>query len=159
MNKEFFEKQLFLIIPLAVKWAEEGEHYILQYGRSLEPQELEDAIRAGVLYPERIRICLVRDIPRPVNGLLGKANQMVNFVTDTTLGLTLNYGIFIRRDCQGDRLLYFHEYVHVSQYERLGRFKGFLTQYIKECIEHGYLNSKLEIEAIEKTEKFRNMVD
>ena len=153
---EFFKEQLSQIIPLAVKWAEDGERFALEDGRSLEPDELEDAHQAGVFYPEQIRICFVRDIPRPVKGVLGEANQTLNYITDTTEGLTLNYGIFIKRSCQGDRFLYFHEFVHVSQYERLGGIKQFLNQYLRECVEQGYSNSALENEAVEKTENLRN---
>lgn len=156
MKNYIFEKQISLIIPLAVKWAEDGESFIFENGRCLNSDELIDARQAGVLYPDKIKICSVRDIPRPVRGLLGKVNKIVNFVTDATMGLTLNYGIFIRRDCQGDRFLYFHEYVHVSQYERLGGFEGFLKQYLNECLSQGYLNSDLENEAVEKTEKYKN---
>jgi len=154
--KGFLQKQYFLILPLAVKWAEEGEQYILENGRSLNSDELIDARQAGVIYPEKIRICLVSDIPRPSKGILAKANEMFNFVTDSTLGLTLNYGIFVRNYFQDDRFLYFHEYVHVSQYERLGGVRGFLSQYLKECLEEGYLNSELENEAVTKTEDFKN---
>ncbi|MBN1975623.1 MAG: hypothetical protein JW787_18460 [Sedimentisphaerales bacterium] len=153
---EFFEEQLSQIIPLAVKWAQEGECFALEDGRPLEPDEQEDAHQAGVLYPENIRICFVRDIPRPVKGVLAEANQSLNFITDTTAGLTLNYGIFIKRSCQNDRYLYFHEFVHVSQYESLGGITQFLNRYLRECVEQGYENSALENEAVKKTEKFKN---
>ncbi len=153
---EFFEEQLSQIIPLAVKWAQDGERFALEDGRPLEPDELDDAHDAGVFYPENIRICFVRDIPRPVKGLLAEANKALNFITDTTAGLTLNYGIFIKRSFQTDRFLYFHEFVHVSQYERLGGITKFLNRYLRECVEQGYSNSALENEAAEKTEKFKN---
>jgi hypothetical protein len=39
-----------------------------------------------------------------------------------------------------------HEFVHVAQYERLGR-EGFLQEYMQQIATHGYLNSPFEKEA------------
>ena len=88
--------------------------------------------------------------------MLGVANQAIGLVTDSTGGLTLNYGIFIRQDCASDRALLFHEFVHVGQYERLGDFEGFLPRYLDECVRFGYPNAPLEREAIEVTARRKN---
>jgi hypothetical protein len=139
------------LLPSAIKWARDGEDFIMKHGREPEPAEESDATLAGVRFPNKIRVCVVPHIPRPVDGALGQANQAIGLVTDRTGGLTLNYGIFIRQDCAGDAALLFHEFVHVGQYERLGDFEGFLPKYLDECVRFGYPNAPLECEAVEST--------
>jgi hypothetical protein len=39
-----------------------------------------------------------------------------------------------------------HEFVHVAQYERLGR-EGFLQEYVQQIAAHGYLDAPFELEA------------
>jgi hypothetical protein len=41
-----------------------------------------------------------------------------------TAGLTAGYGVIVRLDCTRNLRLLTHEFVHVAQYERLGR-EGF----------------------------------
>ena len=141
------------LLPAAIKWARDGEKFTMQHGRELDHVEESDALLAGVQFSKKIKICFVPYIPRPVDGMLGYANQTVGLVTDLTGGLTLNYGIFIRQDCAGNGALLFHEFVHITQYERLGDFEGFLPQYLDECVRFGYPNSPLECEAVEVTAK------
>ena len=61
--------------------------------------------------------------------------------------MALRYGIVIREEHWGDRRLLTHELAHVAQYERLGGFRGFLKQYLEECINPGYPLGDLELEA------------
>ena len=64
---------------------------------------------------------------------------------DTT-GLTAGYGVIVRRDCANNLRLLAHEFVHLAQYERLGR-EGFLQQYIQQIAAHGYPDAPFELEA------------
>jgi hypothetical protein len=144
------------LIPLAIEWSRAHEHRILSHGHSLKPEELLHAAQAGVIHPERIRFMVVPEIPGPDSGILGTANATLGMVNDRTAGLTLNYGIYIRADCSHDEALFFHEFVHVSQYERLGGFEGFLARYLQECLQLGYENSPLEKEAVDATLKFES---
>jgi len=64
--------------------------------------------------------------------------------------MALRYGIFVRKDCWGDRQLIAHECVHTAQYERCG-FRGFLEKYLRECLEIGYPAAPMEQEAILKS--------
>jgi hypothetical protein len=45
-----------------------------------------------------------------------------------------------------------HEFVHVAQYERLGR-EGFLQEYIQQIAAHGYPDAPFELEAEAKASK------
>ncbi len=90
-------------------------------------------------------------IEPPKHPLLLFASRYVKLIGPHTVGLTLRYGIYIRQDCQGysaHRELYVHEFVHTSQYERLGSIHTFLADYLVECIVPGYPAGPLEQEAI-----------
>ena len=58
----------------------------------------------------------------------------------------MGYGVIVRRDCANNLRLLAHEFVHVAQYERLGR-EGFLQEYIQQIAAYGYLNAPFEQEA------------
>ncbi|MBI1177817.1 hypothetical protein GC207_10305 [bacterium] len=137
------------VIPLAIKWAEDGQQFIFRMGRPLSVQEQNDARLAGVQHPEKIMVAAVPHVPRPDDGLLKHFNEIVKLVTPETTGLCLCHGIFIRIDCRDNRQLLVHECVHTSQYERLGGIGPFLRQYLAECGEYGYPEAPMEQEAIE----------
>ena len=63
-----------------------------------------------------------------------------------TAGLTAGRGVIIRLDCTRNLRLLTLEFVHIAQYERLGR-EGFLQQYIQQIAAHGYPNAPFELEA------------
>jgi hypothetical protein len=90
---------------------------------------------------------LAVDIIPPTNRLLRAVGAKLGFVSSQTIGMSLRYGIFIRRDHWGDRRLLVHELAHVAQYERFGGFRRFLFQYLQECINPGYPLGDLELEA------------
>jgi len=140
-------------LPLAVKWAEDYQQFILERGRPLTPHEENDARLSGVRHPERIRVAVVPHVPRPDDGLLKHFNDVVRLITPDTQGMSLQYGIFIRADCQGDRSLLVHECVHTSQYERLGGIAAFLKQYLEECVHYVYPETPMEQEAVETTRR------
>lgn len=137
-----------MLLPLAVRWAREQEILILSSGSPLPEQNLADAKRAGVKSPEKIRLLAVDKIPSPRNPILRLASRSVRLITADTAGLTLRYGIFIRRDFWGHRGLIAHECIHTAQYERLGGFTEFLGHYLTECVEIGYSQAPMEQEAV-----------
>jgi len=67
-------------------------------------------------------------------------------------GLTAGYGVIVRRDCANNLRLLAREFVHVAQYERLGR-EGFLQQYIQQIAAHGYPDTPFKLEAEAKAVK------
>jgi hypothetical protein len=104
------------------------------------------AKRLGILHPERIRLRAVSRVP-PLNLALRYVGEKLGVVSGRTIGMALGYGVFIREEHWGDRRLLAHELAHVAQYERLGGFRGFLKQYLEECINPGYPLGDLELEA------------
>lgn len=140
-------QQITHLLPLACTWALEQEQLILETGTSLTENEMADARKIGVAFPEKIRLLRVVAIPQPENSDLRAAVQLLDFLTPSTIGLSLRYGIFIQQDNWRRRNLVVHEMVHTLQYERLGGFEPFLKQYLEECMTVGYLFSPLELEA------------
>lgn len=69
-----------------------------------------------------------------------------------TPGLTAEHGVIVRLDCTRNLRLLAHEFVHVAQYERLGR-EGFLQEYIQQIAAHGYPDAPFELEAEAKAIK------
>jgi len=96
----------------------------------------------------------VIQVTSPMDPILKSASQDVNLITPNTIGLTLQYGIFVREDYWGKRGLIIHEVVHVAQYERLGGIAGFLNQYLQECIRFGYPQAPMGQEAIKYSRSF-----
>jgi hypothetical protein len=136
-----------VLLPLVVSWVEEQEGIILREGVPLTGQLVQDARRIGIEHPENVRLRVVPEIPMPTHTVLHSVSQKLGFLSKYTAGLTLQYGIYIRADCWGERRLVVHELAHVAQYERLGGTKPFLEQYLHECLTVGYPYGDLEQEA------------
>jgi hypothetical protein len=135
-------------MPLACAWAEKQEAVIMRDGVVLTANQILDAKQIGITAPERVRLRVVEKIPSPLHPLLRWAGRKTGLVSDSTIGLTLRYGIFIRSDHWGERRLVVHELAHTAQYERLGGFRPFLESYLLECITApGYPFGDLEQEA------------
>jgi hypothetical protein len=135
-----------VLLPFACAWAKRQESIILRTGVALSPAQTEVAKKLRILYPDRVRLRAVQQVP-PMNSLLRRVGEKLGLISSQTLGMTLRYGIFIRENHWGDRRLLIHELAHVAQYERLGGFRRFLSQYLRECINPGYPFGNLEQEA------------
>ncbi len=140
-----------LIVPPAARWAAWQERKILREGTPLGGQALEDAVRMGVRHPERIRVLEVERIPLLNAKPLDFASRFFPEVTSHTIGLSLRYGIYLRRQHSGNRRLLAHECVHTAQYERLGGIEEFLEVYLRQCLESGYPQAPLEREAVRRS--------
>ena len=135
-----------VILPFACAWAKRQELIILKTGVPLPPGQIITAKRLGILYPERVRMRAVSQVP-PLNRGLRRVGEKLGLVSGQTIGMALRYGVFIHEEHWGDRRLIAHELAHVAQYERLGGFRGFLKQYLEECHNPGYPLGELEQEA------------
>jgi hypothetical protein len=138
---------LTVILPAACRWAEAKENEILRLGYPLKSAQLMDAQNVGVRYPERIRVALVDEIPFPISRMIRRVAGGMGIMSQRISGLTLRYGIYIRRDRSNDRPLLVHEFVHTRQYEEHGGFKPFLEKYLHECLTVGYPFGPMEQEA------------
>jgi hypothetical protein len=144
-----------LVLPVIVRWAERAEARILAEGDPLSATGLQDAVSMGVGRPKKIRLLRVDHVPLPGEPFLSRIASRTGLPFFSAAGMSLRYGIFIRREFWGDRFLIAHECVHTGQYERLGGFRPFLARYLAECLDHGYAASPLEREAMEKSSDLR----
>lgn len=135
------------LIPRACAWAGDQEAFILITGRGLSGEQMEDARRAGVARPDRVRVLAMGRIPVPEDPALRAAFSAVRLVTPPAPALALRYGIYLRADHMDDRLALVHELVHTAQCERLGGFPPFLKSYFMECLAVGHPYAPMEQEA------------
>ncbi len=135
-----------LLLPKAIAWAEAQERGARRAGRALSPAERVLAAHAGVAEPERVRVLLVDELPRPGDALLREAGREAGLFGAGTIGLTLGHAIFIRREHLTRRALS-HELHHVAQYERNGGIAGFLPTYLRQVLEVGYASAPFEEDA------------
>lgn len=135
------------LLPLAIDWAKDKESQCLALGKPLAVWQQADARDVGVIDPGKVRICLVDHIPQPGHPELMDAAAEIGFLGPETFGLTLGYGIFIRKTHTGLRWLLRHELRHVAQYEMAGGQDRFLTEYLGQIAGLGYDHAPLEIDA------------
>ena len=143
-----FLTTLPLLLPIAGAWAEKEELVLIERGTPLSKEQMDDARRAGVVQPERIRVLKVETLPQPQDEDMMFIARRIGLFGPQSVGLTLGYGICLRHGYWDDRLTLVHEFVHAGQYERLGGIRPFLSVYLRECIEPGYPFGRLEQEAI-----------
>ena len=137
-----------LVLPIAQAWAEKQEIILLLEGTPLTESEIDDARRAGVTLPERIRVVRAEALPHPESEDLMFLARQAGLFTSETSGLAIGYGICLPPSGWGDRYRLVHECVHVGQYERYQGIRPFLNAYLRECIDPGYPFGHLEQEAI-----------
>ena len=144
--------ELPALFPHVVDWISYLEKQTQESGRALTPIEFNLAQNVGVAHPEEVRILSVRRIPLPSHPRVKQLARRVGLLNAETVGLTAGYGVIARRDCANNLRLLAHEFVHVAQYERLGR-EAFLREYIQQIAAHGYPNAPFELEAEAKAIK------
>ena len=144
--------ELPALFPHVVEWISCLDKQAQESGRALTPVVFNLAQTVGVAHPEEVRILSVRRIPLPSHPRVKQLARRVGLLNADTAGLTAGYGVIVRRDCANNLRLLAHEFVHVAQYERLGR-EGFLQEYIQQIAAHGYLNAPFELEAEAKSVK------
>jgi hypothetical protein len=135
------------VVPGLVRWAERRQAEVLRDGDALTGEELELAMQAGVRAPERIRIQVQEKIPMPDLWWIGQLarNSGLGF---EPAGLSLGYAVVVRSWEGRNTWLVTHEFVHTAQYERLGGMSLYLSQYLRECLIHGYRDAPMEEEAV-----------
>lgn len=93
------------LLPKATAWAEQTAAEICRTGSTLNGVELSIAREAGVLQPESVRVAVVDALPFPTDPQLRKAASMTGLPGPTMTGVTLGYGICIRKGHYSIRLL------------------------------------------------------
>ena len=150
--------ELPALFPHVVNWISYLEKQAQDLGRALVPIEFNLAQHVGVARAEEVRILSVPRIPLPSHPRVKQLAKEAGLLAAATGGLTAGYGVIVRLDCTRNLRLLAHEFVHVAQYERLGR-EGFLQEYIQQIATYGYLNAPFELEAEAKASNACHVVD
>lgn len=135
------------LMPLIIDWVREQEEHVLLNGQELSESESEIAARVGVTHPDKVRVLIADQVPVPENSMLSYMCEYTGLLGPDTIGLTVNYGIYVRRDHAASLELLAHECRHVAQYEEHGSIASFLGTYLTEILEYGYEAAPLEVDA------------
>jgi hypothetical protein len=135
------------LLPHAIDWAVAQEQLGASTGSSLDEPDINIALAVGVRVPARIRVCVVADLPMPLEPRLQRAALQAGLLGPGMVGLTLGYTVFVRGAQHLQPRLLRHEFRHVQQYEAAGSIAAFLAAYLPQIIQFGYENAPLEVDA------------
>lgn len=135
------------LLPKAITWAESQEQHVMALGTLLSPQGQSLARSVGVQKPELIRVRVVDSLPLPEDPELQALALHTGLLGPGMIGLTLGYGVFVRRGHDASSRLLSHEFRHVHQYEVLGSIRQFLPVYLEQIAHYGYNDAPLEVDA------------
>ncbi len=147
--------EIIKIFPSVCDWIEQQENIIFSKGRNLTFIETQIAKSIGIKNFDIIKVFESDFIPQPKNKIILEMGEQFGLLNkESTNGICFRYGIFINKKATNKNLVLIHELIHTLQYEKFGSVEKFLYQYIKECIELGYENSPLELEAVNKSKLY-----
>ena len=135
-------------------WAEAEEARILANGTPLDAVGLELAKEAGVRDADRVRLLQVPEVPMPTAEPIRSQLAQAGLISSGNMGMALGHGIFLIPAAVGDKRTLMHELTHVAQVERLGGLRPFLSEYLFQCLMHGYANSEFEQKAYRNGDRY-----
>jgi len=144
--------RLQAVLPAIKDWIDQA---LEAHARDATPVLNSPFIRLQDHYPDmllaRTRVVVVPRVPFPPVSQLGlpEFRAMETMLMD---GVTYKDTFFVRAGSQRDSL-YFHELVHVVQWDRLG-VDNFLYAYAIGLMQHGYQQSPLEQMAFQLQARF-----
>jgi glutamine phosphoribosylpyrophosphate amidotransferase len=125
-------------------------------GVSLPKQYNLIAKQAGITNIEKIKILYVDKIE-----FIDLKNMSLlekyNLTFENARGLTLGYCVILQKSAPSEVLL--HELRHVAQSELFENLEQFVTVYVKEILKFGYGNGPLEKDAINFTNKWKEVYE
>jgi hypothetical protein len=145
--------RLVTCLPKARRWLAStlAEHRAAARAiTELDFPRIREFFPADVL--QHVRVVVVDCTPKPPLEQWG-LHGVDDFGAFDAAGITLDDFIFIRRGGEHDESLHFHELIHVIQWRVLG-LNRFLALYGLHLLEHGYINSPLEVMAYGMQEMF-----
>ena len=147
-----------VVMPHIQRWFVCEEAAILRNGIALTGSQAKEARLAGVQKPGRVRVQAVDEIKVHGIGLMQKLAPGLQLVRPDSSAMTFGYGIIIRRIYAKDRAVLLHHLVHVAQMEELGGSENYIKRYVNDCLQFGYGNAPLEIQARFITEQAMQVV-
>ena len=153
-NEPIFDEQKINFIPYVLFSVNLIKEQIEKEGISLPKQYNMIAKEAGITAIDKIKILYVDKIELPNFKNISLLEEY-NFNFENTRGLTLGYNIILRNSAPTEVLI--HELRHAAQFELFEDFEQFVTIYIKEILKFGYGNGPLEKDAVDFTNKWKDI--
>jgi hypothetical protein len=155
MPSEYWIHTLADKLPVIQNWIEDT---LLAYHSQTTPVADLDLPHLGRYFPQKLlretkTVHLSELLPLPPLSEIGLDEFSSSEEPATYEAVTYGDTIFLREALRSE-VLYFHELVHVLQWERLGN-KHYLFAYIAGLLEFGYDNNPLEEIAFSLQEEFR----
>ena len=119
-----------------------------QYNLIAKQAGITNIEKIKILYVDKIEFANLQNI-----SLLEK----YNLIFENARGLTLGYCIILQKSAPTEVLL--HELRHVAQSELFEDLEQFVTVYIKEILKFGYGNGPLEKDAVDFTNKWKELYE
>ncbi|MEM9715708.1 MAG: hypothetical protein AAF826_04245 [Pseudomonadota bacterium] len=108
------------LLPKALAENRAMEARALRVGTPLTAEGIDLARKLGVKSPEKVRVVVVKKIPKSNTAdRLIKAQPLLS-LSATIAGLTAGYGIYLDDGYEDKIWVLAHELVHVAQFERYG---------------------------------------
>jgi hypothetical protein len=130
LSAVFDQERFEYLFPLAYRWAEQQEQFVLERGNRLSPRHVADARLAGVQDCARVRVLVVDRVPLPEDPQLAEASRRIGILTEDTRCVGFGYALIIRVDAWNDREVVLHNLVHIAQCERAGGLEQWCRQYL-----------------------------
>ncbi len=143
------QEKLQRLFPRALAWFNQVEAALLPHGRALTDAEQEIAKQLDVKQPQAVRIVVLATFPMPDDPELRVEAERHGLGSKEEGGRTMGNVIMLKPRFQHDATVLRHEFVHVSQQDRMGK-ENFLRRYVIELEMLGYARSPLELEAFSK---------
>lgn len=135
------------IFSAATQWACAEALRAWPLGVPASDAESEIARKVGVQSPELIRLVSIDELALPKDVDFISAISVYGMLGKNMIGLTIGCVVFIKKQQYLTRLLS-HEFRHVCQYELAGSVSNFMSVYLEQIVNVGYLLAPLELDAV-----------
>ena len=148
--------RLLAVLPQARRWVDQLVEFhwpaarpVQSFGFARLPEYYSEALLASV------RVAVVDEVPAPPleRWGVGAFKDLGAPIGRNAAGMTLRNLFFVKRGRETSESLFFHELIHVIQWNRLG-VNAFLALYGLLLRRHGYENSPLESMAYDLQARF-----
>jgi hypothetical protein len=134
-------------LDAAQSYVDNFDNHGFQVGKRISQCMRERAEAVGVLEPDRIRVVVQDELPRPNDAKLLQLFEKIRI--NKAGALTLGHSIYMKPRFARSYNVLIHEFVHVTQMEAMGKIK-FIEEYGIQSLSLDYYKVPLEAEAFTK---------
>ena len=149
-----YDEQKINFIPYILSSVNLMTQQVKKEGKPLPKQFNMIAKEAGIANIDKIKILYVDKIELPNFQNISLLEEY-DLDFGNTRGLTLGYNIILKNSAPTEVLI--HELRHAAQFELFEDFEQFVTVYVKEILKFGYGNGPLEKDAVDFTNKWKDI--